>query len=81
MTPGRTGRISPHKRNRIMLAYAAGVKVEAIAAEYGVSHTYPAKTAKRLGLPRRANRGKAVEMASVVHSSADNVNRAVGTGA
>ena len=62
MTPERTWRISPSKRNRIMLAYAAGVKVEAIAAEFGVSHTYPAKTAKRLGLPRRENRGRVVEM-------------------
>lgn len=50
-----------NRRASICERYAAGVKVEAIAAEFGVSHTRVCQIARAEGLPARgARRGGAV---------------------
>jgi hypothetical protein len=51
----RRGRGRPRRFDQaaILAAYVSGDKIEAIAAQYGVSPPYPGMLAKRRGVPPR----------------------------
>lgn len=49
-------RLSEDAKSKIVAAYVAGVKIEAIAAEYGVARSYPRTLAGRRGIERRQPR-------------------------
>lgn len=51
---------TPEQRRSILMAYRAGVKLEAIAADHGISVPLVIKLARKAGLPKRP-RGRSVE--------------------
>jgi len=48
-------RLSRERKHEIINAYLAGEKVDLIAAQFGVHHTYPGILAKRYGKTLRGN--------------------------
>ena len=53
----KTYKLTPEQRDEIVRLFRAGVKVDAIAAQFGVGREYPGKLAHRRGEPRRWWRG------------------------
>lgn len=60
-------RLHPTTRWQIALAYAQGVKVVAIAAEYRVSPRFVPMTACKFGLPLRGHRPHPINPADIEH--------------
>ena len=54
---GNKAKLTPEQRDRIISLYREGVKVESIAAEFGVSKEYPGKLSHRRGEARRKING------------------------
>lgn len=46
-------RLTEADKRAVLRAYGAGEKIAAIAARFGIDHSYPAHLARRRGLPRR----------------------------
>lgn len=65
--PDRRARVHPTVRWRIALAYVMGAKVDAIAAEHGVSDSFIADVAREFGLPLRGHEPKPANPADIEH--------------
>ena len=60
-------RLHPVTRWKMALAYALGVKVEAIGAEYGLCGRHVSQIARRFGLPLRGHAPQPVNPADAEH--------------
>ena len=59
-------RLAPEQKVAVIAAYAAGEKLEAVAASYGIYATYVSQLGRRAGYPRRPNKLTAEQRAALL---------------